>query len=194
MPGVYAGGDVANDGPASIVKAAAAGKAIAAHILGHPSEIEARDQSDVDVANLLRRKSRRQWRTPSAELPIDQRQGFSEVVLTFEDEAVRAEAERCLNCDVFCGLCVSVCPNLAIQTYEIDPAASKLQQRYQVAVIADLCNECGNCTTFCPTSGRPYRDKPRLYVDREGLESIDALLAGLAVSAPEFPRSERQTS
>ena len=33
IPGIYAGGDVANDGPATIVKAAAAGKAIANSIL-----------------------------------------------------------------------------------------------------------------------------------------------------------------
>ena len=25
-----------------------------------------------------------------------------------------------------------------------------------------LCNECGNCTTFCPSSGRPFADKPGL--------------------------------
>ena len=34
VPGIYAGGDAVNEGPASIVKAAAAGKAIARHILG----------------------------------------------------------------------------------------------------------------------------------------------------------------
>ncbi len=38
-------------------------------------------------------------------------------------------------------------------------------QRFQVAVLADLCNECGTCVTACPTAGRPYVDKPRLYVD-----------------------------
>ena len=173
LPGVYAGGDVANDGPASIVKAAAAGKAIAAHILGRPTTAGAREERDVDVAELLRRKSRRQWRTPAPELPLDERGGFDEVVLTFDQEQARAEAARCLDCDAFCGLCVSVCPNLAIQTYEIDPAASGQHQRYQVAVIADLCNECGNCTTFCPTSGRPYRDKPRLFIDRAEFERQD---------------------
>ncbi|MBT8106635.1 MAG: FAD-dependent oxidoreductase, partial [Gammaproteobacteria bacterium] len=194
LPGVYAGGDVANDGPASIVKAAAAGKAMAAHILGRPSAADGVGDTEVDVAELLRRKSRRQWRTPPPELDIDQRDGFDEVVLTFAEGQARAEAERCLDCDVFCGLCVSVCPNLALQTYEVDPAASGLRQRYQVAVIADLCNECGNCTTFCPTSGRPYRDKPRLHVDREGVESIDSLLAGIAASAPELPTAGRPTS
>jgi putative selenate reductase len=193
LPGVYAGGDVANDGPASIVKAAAAGKAIAAHILGRKTG-SVPGQPDADVADLQRRKSRRQWRTPSPERPLEQREGFDEVVLTFEPQQVRAEAERCLECDTFCGLCVSVCPNLALQTYEVDPVASGLRQRYQVAVIADLCNECGNCTTFCPTSGRPYRDKPRLHVDREYGESIDTLLARLAASAPELPIVGEPTS
>jgi putative selenate reductase len=39
-----------------------------------------------------------------------------------------------------------------------------------VLVLTDFCNECGNCTTFCPTSGRPYCDKPRLYLDRTDFE------------------------
>jgi putative selenate reductase len=203
LPGVYAGGDVANDGPASIVKAAAAGKAMAAHILGRHAAAAAHDEPDADVADLLRRKSRRQWRTPSPELPLDRREGFDEVVLTFDEDQARAEAARCLGCDVFCGLCVSVCPNLALQTYEVDPGVSGLRQRYQVAVIADLCNECGNCTTFCPTSGRPYRDKPRLFIDREEVashddpetvRSVDTLLAEIAASAPELPIAGSPTS
>ena len=193
LPGVYAGGDVANDGPASIVRAAAAGKAMAAHILGQPTAVAAEGTTDVDVAELQRRKSRRTWRTPSPELPLARREGFKEVVLTFNEQQVRAEAERCLSCDAFCGLCVSVCPNLALQTYEVDPATSGLQQRYQVAVIENLCNECGNCTTFCPTSGRPYLDKPRLYLETSGgeetVESVDTLLADLAASAPQLPRA-----
>jgi putative selenate reductase len=195
LPGVYAGGDVANDGPASIVKAAAAGKAIASHILGRQPAARDGDAPDLDVVELQRRKSRREWRTPSPERPLEQRPGFTEVVKTYDEAQARAEAQRCLDCDVFCGLCVSVCPNLALQTYEVDPAASRLKQRYQVAVIADLCNECGNCTTFCPTSGQPYRDKPRLFVDREDPdESIDTLLASLAASAPDLPRAAEPTS
>ena len=37
--------------------------------------------------------------------------------------------------------------------------------------MTDFCNECGNCTTFCPTSGEPYRDKARLYLNREDFEA-----------------------
>jgi putative selenate reductase len=49
-----------------------------------------------------------------------------------------------------------------------------VEQTVQTFNIADFCNECGNCTTFCPTAGAPYRDKPRFWIDREGyLEAKD---------------------
>jgi len=48
----------------------------------------------------------------------------------------------------------------------VDRERVAVRQPYQVAVLADLCNDCGNCTTFCPTSGRPFADKPRLFLDR----------------------------
>jgi len=176
LAGVYAGGDASNEGPASIVKAAAAGKAIAASILAEgklKSEAQTMesDGADVDTVSLLQRKSRRKWRVPAPQLPCDNRQSFDEVVITYDERQARAEASRCLDCDVYCSLCVGVCPNLALQTYETDPSASTVRQRYQVTVLADLCNECGNCTTFCPTAGKPYRDKPRLYLDREQFEA-----------------------
>lgn len=173
LAGVYAGGDVANEGPASIVKAAAAGKAIARAILNREEPATLSTDTDIDTAQLLRRKSRRAWRVPAPQLSLDHRQGFDEVVLTFDERQARDEASRCLDCDVYCSLCVGVCPNLALQTYVADASDSTVRQRYQVAVLADLCNECGNCTTFCPTAGRPYRDKPRLYLDRVGFEAED---------------------
>ena len=47
----------------------------------------------------------------------------------------------------------------------------RVAQAFQVAVLTDFCNECGNCTTFCPTAGLPYRDKPRLYLDRQEFDT-----------------------
>ena len=44
-------------------------------------------------------------------------------------------------------------------------------QASQTAVLTDFCNECGNCATFCPTAGRPYQDKPRLYVAKSEFEA-----------------------
>jgi putative selenate reductase len=173
VPGVYAGGDVANDGPATIVKAAAAGKAIANSILGDAatsSEAAAAPESalaDPEPAGLLRRRSRRQRRVRAPQTRVDDRQNYREVMLTYSDEQAHVEAARCLQCHQFCSICVGVCPNLALFTYR----TNLREQPYQVAVLADLCNECGNCTTFCPTSGAPYRDKPRLYLDRGDFEA-----------------------
>lgn len=46
----------------------------------------------------------------------------------------------------------------------------RVAQGPQVVVLSDACNECGNCVTFCPTAGRPWRDKPRLYFHRGDFE------------------------
>jgi putative selenate reductase len=191
VPGVYAGGDVANDGPLSIVQAAAAGKAIADSILcRQPCDADSVDLTSFDTAALRRRRSQRKRRVTAPHLEPDDRNNFKEVVLTYSEQQARTEAARCLDCDTFCSICVGVCPNLALQTYETEPFAVRLprlrlendeihvsagemyrvSQPFQVAVLTDFCNECGNCTTFCPTSGRPYRDKPRLYLDRADFE------------------------
>ncbi len=49
------------------------------------------------------------------------------------------------------------------------PARSRCDQTVQTLNIADFCNECGNCATFCPTAGAPYQDKPRFWIDQAGL-------------------------
>jgi putative selenate reductase len=192
VPGVYAGGDVANEGPSSIVKAAAAGKAIADSLLGRTSpEAESAEVTTFDPATLLRRRSRREWRIPAPHTALDDRDNFNEVVLTYNDRSARAEASRCLDCDVYCSLCAGVCPNFALQTYQTEPfdvclpelrldgdqisvtpgRPYRVAQAFQIAVLTDLCNECGNCTTFCPTAGTPYRDKPRLYLDHQAFDA-----------------------
>ena len=173
IPGVYAGGDVVNDGPSSIVEAAADGKAIAKSILGrHGSDAESAEVGTFDTADLLRRRSRREWRIPVPHSALTDRKNFKEVVQGYTAEQARSEAARCLDCHSYCSICVGVCPNLALQTIQVEPSdALPARQTYQIVVLADLCNECGNCTTFCPTSGEPYRDKPRLYIDREEFEA-----------------------
>jgi putative selenate reductase len=191
VPGVYAGGDVANDGPSSIVQAAAAGKAIADSILcRHRSDDDSVEPLRRDRASLLRRRSQRKRRVAAPQTPLTGRNDFTEVVLTYSGQQAKREAARCLDCDTFCSICVGVCPNIALQTFETEPfeavlpefrlennemrvgpgSAYRVKQPFQVAVLTDFCNECGNCTTFCPTSGQPYRDKPRLYLDRADFE------------------------
>ena len=69
---------------------------------------------------------------------------------------------RCLGCNTVCENCVSVCPNRA-NTVIIMPDG-----RREILHIDRLCNECGNCATFCPYASAPYKDKLTLFRDEEG--------------------------
>lgn len=73
------------------------------------------------------------------------------------------ESGRCLGCSVICESCVDVCPNRA-------NVVISLGGREQVLHIDRLCNECGNCTAFCPYGGEPYHDKLTLFSEREDFE------------------------
>jgi len=191
--GVYAGGDVADDGPSSIVNAAADGKVVADSIaaaLGSGGPAPEHAAPDYDLHDLVIRRSRREYRVPIEHTPLDQRDNFEETVVGYNDEQAVAEAGRCIDCDVVCSLCVGVCPNMALMTYEMDPVRFDVpvvgadgqttrtvpflaDQQYQIAVLTDFCNECGNCVTACPTSGVPYQDKPRLYLNRDEFDAED---------------------
>jgi putative selenate reductase len=193
VPGVYAGGDVAEHGPQSIVKAAADGKIVATSIIetfGTPRQAVEPAKPAYDFHDLVVRRSRREYRVPIEHTPLDQRHGFDETVIGYSDEQAVAEAGRCIDCDVICSLCVGVCPNMALMTYEMDAVRFDVpvlggdgattatvpfvaDQHYQIAVLTDFCNECGNCVTACPTSGVPYQDKPRLYLNRDEFEAED---------------------
>ena len=48
-----------------------------------------------------------------------------------------------------------------------------MDQTVQTLNLGDFCNECGNCDTFCPTAGAPYRDKPRFWLDEEGYREAE---------------------
>jgi putative selenate reductase len=185
LPGVYAGGDAVNNGPATLVAALADGRRIARHILGLGA-VPAPERSFVapdDYVATLRKRATRVRRVAPAERPLSDRSTFAEVVSTLSREDAQAEASRCLSCDAFCSVCTSVCPNHAFLTYACAPFKADLAswtvengkvtaesttpfavtQPWQTAVLTDFCNECANCATFCPTAGRPYQDKPRLY-------------------------------
>ena len=196
IPGIYAGGDVADDGPSSIVKAAADGKRAAEAIIARAAVANAAEaagdsQHEFDLHQLLQRRAHREWRVPVEHTPLDDRLNFNDTIITYSPEEAMAEASRCLDCHQICSLCVGACPNMALMTYESDPFTAQLPsltvergeivagevhefsagQEHQIAVLTDFCNECGNCVTFCPTSGEPYRDKPRLYLDRADFEA-----------------------
>ena len=70
-------------------------------------------------------------------------------------EFAKTEASRCLQCNFICNKCVDVCPNRANVNLRIDG----FKDEYQIIHIDAYCNECGNCGTFCPYNGKPYKDK-----------------------------------
>ena len=64
-------------------------------------------------------------------LPVAQRAGFEEVDLVLDEEAAKAEAERCLNCRrcLGCKLCEEVCKPEAVNY--LDGARGREGQRGQ---------------------------------------------------------------
>ena len=77
---------------------------------------------------------------------------------------------------VACNFCVTVCPNDAFFKIPTpDALAAEIDDagRQQYLVFSELCNECGNCLTFCPEHGDPAMIKPRLYLDRSRFESAE---------------------
>ena len=212
VPGLFAGGDVVH-GASSVILAIADGRAVAEGIATrHGVELKAEPFLDKGLADslLMEKKGRLTPAQRVPVLPLAERHGFSEVLLPFTAESAALEASRCLDCDDLCSLCVTVCPNRANQAYGIEPFSMQLpllvqrqgrlvadgtrtfdlNQRVQTLNIADFCNDCGNCDTFCPAAGAPYKDKPRFWIDEEGYREAkgDAFRlvrrpAGLAIEA-----------
>lgn len=78
------------------------------------------------------------------------------------------ETERCLQCSTVCEVCVDVCPNRANVTIKV-----KGNEMHQIIHLDKLCNECGNCETFCPYSSAPYKEKFTLYATEADFENSE---------------------
>jgi putative selenate reductase len=72
---------------------------------------------------------------------------------------------------VACNFCVTVCPNDAFFRLPT-PEDAAIDGRQQYFVLAELCNECGNCMVFCPENGDPAQVKPKLYLDRSRFDAV----------------------
>lgn len=78
---------------------------------------------------------------------------------------------RCLSCNQICEVCTDVCPNRANVNIIINTPEFALN--HQILHIDGMCNECGNCTAFCPHTGRPYKDKLTVFWTEEDFEDSD---------------------
>jgi putative selenate reductase len=190
---VFAGGDAVR-GASTIVKAVGDGQIAAKNIIA----IAGKDL-DLKPAKLTKGMSSAEFQLKSArkvkgmhipEIDLGERQGFATVIRELTEAEAKKEAERCLYCNDVCNVCVTVCPNRANRSYQIETGDYKVQkavfkkgkakiekvetlrlaQSNQVLNVGDFCNECGNCTHFCPTAGDPYKDKPKFYLTEESFK------------------------
>lgn len=76
------------------------------------------------------------------------------------DPGQKKEADRCLSCSTVCENCADVCPNRANISVQV-PGMTKTQ----IVHVDYMCNECGNCRSFCPYASAPYLDKFTLFAN-----------------------------
>ncbi|PLX19893.1 MAG: putative selenate reductase subunit YgfK, partial [Marinilabiliales bacterium] len=139
---------------------------------------------------LMLKRAKRLFAPEIIELDITDRKNFKLVNETLDEKMIVKEADRCLYCDEICNICTTVCPNFANYSYEINPVTYYLQkavqengeveivnegifeinQKYQILNIANFCNECGNCNTFCPTNSAPYKEKPKFWLSKSSFD------------------------
>ena len=192
LPEVFAGGDAVR-GASTLIRAIGDGQRVANAIIKKAAAQfkvpPVKTQRETDVAGLQVNQARRQFGPKIPEIALDRRFNFDLVTETLGDDTAQQEAERCLQCDLMCNVCTTVCPNRANLYFHMDPMEFNIQrairqnqqnrienvesvrigQSFQIINIGDFCNECGNCSTFCPTSGEPYRVKPKFYLTPESL-------------------------
>ncbi len=191
LSGVFAGGDVIDI--SSLINAIGHGRRATASIVAACGgslqvNIAPEENRNLDLVELQVKSGIRQFGAAIPELDAEERLNFDLFVDTLSEEEAVAEASRCLQCDLVCNVCVTVCPNRAnvalranpvsypIQTVKADGSVVvngevHLKQAYQIINIADFCNQCGNCQTFCPTSGAPYMDKSRVHLSAASLKA-----------------------
>lgn len=85
-----------------------------------------------------------------------------------------ADSERCLGCSSVCENCADVCPNRANVAIRV-PGLSQSQ----IIHVDYMCNECGNCQSFCPYESAPYLDKFTLFASEKDM--ADSKNQGFAV-------------
>ena len=77
------------------------------------------------------------------------------------------EGKRCLQCHTVCENCVDSCPNRA------NVAVVMPDESHQIIHVDKMCNECGNCTQFCPYASEPCHDKFTLFQTKEDMDESE---------------------
>jgi NADPH-dependent glutamate synthase beta subunit-like oxidoreductase len=159
--GVFAGGDVVT-GPATIIEAIAAGKIAAENVhryfQGRPllktRYLSARRMQ----TSFLETTATQKMSLTRPLLPLldieKRKKTFEQVELTLTPQAARAEALRCLRCDVCiqCGRCVDAChEKLGFKALGLGYFDHQTLVPTDFNLTADRCILCGACANSCLT-------------------------------------------
>ncbi len=145
LENVFIGGDALR-GPSTVVESIADGKKAAETII---KKENLKLSFEKELKNIFNNDERRKR--------ILENKGN-----IFEKLSDNLEVTRCLECNFICNKCVDVCPNRANIPIAID--GDSFEDINQILHIDWMCNECGNCETFCPHQGAPYKDKITLFM------------------------------
>lgn len=96
----------------------------------------------------------------------DQEEVYSRKGRLAEESAEKSDSGRCLSCSSFCENCVEVCPNRANLSLTVPG-----MEKHQIIHVDYMCNECGNCRSFCPWDSAPYLDKFTLFANEADMEN-----------------------
>ena len=133
VDGIYAAGD-AKRGPATVVEGIADAAAFAEAVIGKPYTYDIPEQAYVTKADAEAKKG-----------------------ILKMSACICCEGDRCLQCATVCENCVDSCPNRANVVVKLTDG------RHEIVHIDKMCNECGNCTQFCPYASEPCHDKFTLF-------------------------------
>ena len=130
---VWSAGD-AHRGPATVVEGIADAAAFAEAVIGKAHTYEIPEQAYPAKADAIAKKG----------------------ILKMASCAC-CEGGRCLDCNTVCENCVDSCPNRANVVVKLADG------RHEIVHVDKMCNECGNCTQFCPYASEPCHDKFTLF-------------------------------
>jgi putative selenate reductase len=193
LENVFSGGDAVR-GAATLIEAIGDGRRTAGNIIkyamGKSADLPQESRQKTGFSEYAEKLARRRFGLiPNSYISQDN-PDFSLSSRGADEASARAEADRCLACDTYCAICTTVCPNRAnlvfnmegtkvpLQTIVIENGEAlvkitgqlKIEQPLQILNIEDFCNECGNCTSFCPTNGAPYKVKPRFCLSKKSYD------------------------
>ncbi len=153
-------------GPSLVVKAMAQALTAAEAIVGAPvtkgphvaAQKEAMDKQKEAMDKQKEATDKQKEATDKQKEAIYNKKGI------LKEYSETPEAGRCLSCSTVCENCVDVCPNRANISVRVPG-----MEKEQVIHVDYMCNECGNCRSFCPYESAPYLDKFTLFASEADL-------------------------